>query len=424
MLRNTSKIYTDVRNIMTSTFFVNVFNLARNVLVARLLGPYSTGLTMTLLTIPQVASYLNFGLPEVLPLLVPHYKGKKKDEDAARIKNKVFTFSLFIAFDSFLVVAMFVLLGRSLDVHTRIYVLLAGVIIVINSFTRFFVANLAAEKMFLKLGWVEFGYAAILLATTMLIPFCGAYGFWLGLICSHFFVVIYSAREYRQRAKLVLIRFELKKIVRLIPQGLAMMLATSVYLPFVILAKIFIAGSVGVLEVGYFSLSIIVVSLLSIIPRAVSRVMLPHMSSLNAESSDFMELFRLFKKAQLCSFGITTVAVIGGFYLMEPIVSMILPQYAGGVSAARIMLLAALPYSFIDVANNIPIVINRKRLFFVSFFVMLFLQAGAFLLFSHQGMTIYQASWSFVWVFLVYAVSINVIVCWVLLNKAEVARPY
>ena len=152
MLRNTSKIYTDVRNIMTSTFFVNVFNLARNVLVARLLGPYSTGLTMTLLTIPQVASYLNFGLPEVLPLLVPHYKGKKKDEDAARIKNKVFTFSLFIAFDSFLVVAMFVLLGRSLDVHTRIYVLLAGVIIVINSFTRFFVANLAAEKMFLKLG--------------------------------------------------------------------------------------------------------------------------------------------------------------------------------------------------------------------------------------------------------------------------------
>jgi hypothetical protein len=103
---------------------------------------------------------------------------------------------------------------------------------------------------------------------------------------------------------------------------------------------------------------------------------------------------------------------------MEPVVSFILPQYAGGVAAAKIMLMAALPYSLIDAANNIPIIINRKRIFFISFMVMLFFQGCIFLFLVNRGTTIYQASMSFVWVFLLYAVIINVSVCRALVRPA------
>ena len=55
-----------------------VINLVRNIIIANLLGPYVAGLCHTLLVVPQLGQYFNFGLNESRLVFASRKEGEGK----------------------------------------------------------------------------------------------------------------------------------------------------------------------------------------------------------------------------------------------------------------------------------------------------------------------------------------------------------
>jgi len=400
------KVFKDTNRYLMITLFSNIANFARNFAVARLLGPYLTGLCMNLLIIPQTVVYLNLGLPDALTFIVPYNRGKSNDEYAVSVKNKIFSFITFIALIAFAVVLLFVLIFHHLRIN--IYFIYAALFAFLGQFIRFFTANFAAERNFVKLGWVEFSYAALLLVLSILliIPF-KAHGFWLALIITNIAIIIYSLLDYLKHSKISFVSFNLKEINSLYPLGIVMTLSAAIYIPFINLSKLFITATIDVQSVGYFVLSIFIISIISIIPKTISRVVMPHMSAMRGSEENFGTIYGLFFKTQLYTLGLAFFTVLLGFIFIGPVVRNFLPKYIAGIPAARIMLIAALPYCLIDNANNLLIVTHNKKNLLRIFVVVLIAQLAALVLLMFYKVNILNISLSLVIVFTLYAFLLN-----------------
>jgi hypothetical protein len=356
------------------------------------------------MTIPQAAAYL--GLSEVLPVLVPYNIGRAKKAHAKEIKDEVFNYTIYSCTVVLFIVIVFALLFSSGE--QRIFMVCAGLLVVLWELKRFFVTNCAAEKSFRKLSWIEFWFGLMtLVASCVLIYYFMGYGYWLGLLIPNILVVAWYLRDYRMGNDIRLTSVDVRRILSMIPLGVIMLLATAVYSPFVVTAKVFIVSTMGVRGVGLFVLSIIVISKMTIIPKTVASVVMPHVSSLRGRSEPFGRVFELFVKSQFLTGCLTCIVAISGFFLIEGVVEMILPRYLSGVAAAKIMLLASIPYALIYNANNVLIAYRYKRRYVRSFLSVFLLQIVVFGCLLLYGVTVKTISLAFCVVFLVYCIFVN-----------------
>lgn len=403
------KFRQDIRHYLTSSGFISTLDAIRILVVAKLLGPYFAGLCATLMIIPQIAQYLNFGTIETLTVYVPQYRAKGMVEQASRLKNNVLTYTILVSVVSFLLVAVFASLVSTERPFVNQSMILAAILIISWELKQFFVTNYAVEGNFLRLSWVEFSFT-FLVVIFQLITVCYSreYGFWLGLIAAGLLIIGFSARDYFKENKNWQPRLETAEIKKIFPMGLVMIMASVSYAPFMIVARIFLAGTIGVHEVGLFLLSVIVLSKLAVIPIAISKVALPHMSYIHGEKNDFRSVFELFAKAQGYTLGLSLLVVVIGYFTIQPAVAFILPQYLGGIAAAKMMLIAAIPYCLVDNANNVLLALQYKRTFMCNLAAALVLQAVSCLILYGLGhVTAWSVSTSLVCVFTCYAFFAN-----------------
>lgn len=354
------KMFTDTSSFMGIILLTNLLNFGRNFAVAKLLGPYLTGLCMSLLLIPQTLAYLNLGLPNAMTFLIPYNRSKNDYAKADEIRNKIFSFTSFTAVLTLAGILLFALFFRPKGI--AIYLVYTAIFAFLGQFIRYFSAYFAAEKNFTKLGMVELIYTAILFATSVsLIYFFQAHGFWLAMIISIVSVTAYCVRDYSRHEKIVFVKFTPAEISKLFSTGITMTFSAVIYLPFINLSKLYITAAVGVEAVGYYILSVFVISLIAIVPKTISRVFMPHLSSLKGDEENLATIYSIFIRTQLYTFGLAAAAAAGGLLFMDPLVRAFLPQYVPGIPAAQIMLLAGLPYSLIDNANNMLIVMHNKK---------------------------------------------------------------
>lgn len=398
----------DLQKILISTFFVNLLSIIKNLTVARLLGPYFTGLCMSLLVIPQLAGYFDLGIVDSLIVTVPKYRGKGKNDIAEETQNKVFTFSSLISLIYIIGIIIWKIISPSETFLVGLHIFYATMLIPFMFITRYLCVMFAAERKFTQLAWVEFSYAFSLLITSLVfILLFQSFGFWIALIVSNAVVIFYYGRKYLKTWALRFVRFKLKEIIGFVPLGVTMLLSKAVYMPFIITAKIYIALVIGVEYVGYFLLGIIVISLFAVIPRAVARVTLPHLIHLNAVNIENKVFFRLFWRTQFYSFVLTLLASIIAYFAISPFVLHLLPKYAGGINIAKLMLLGVLAYSLIDNANNVLITLHEKRSCFIIIALSIFLQLFIFGILFLMDIQLIGVGISFIIVFAFYATMLN-----------------
>jgi O-antigen/teichoic acid export membrane protein len=412
------KIASDIQGYMTSTVFVTLFNFARNIITAKLLGPYLTGLCLSLITIPQIISYL--GLTEVLTVIVPFQKGKNNYRLANEITSELFNYTVFISMTLFSVVLLYSIIFVSGDI--RNFLILATSLAICWELKKFITSIYAAEKEFIKLSWLEFWFSLMtLIISFVLIYFFTGYGFWLGLIIPNLVIIVYCLNDYGLKGVLILKVVNFRIILKILPLGIVILLSSVVYAPFFIIAKLFMLVAIGAKAVGYFVLSIIVISKLSIIPKSIASVLMPHISSMHAEIESDDRIFKLFFKSQLLTLGLTLLVVVPGYFMIEPVVSYLLPKFISGVPAARIMLVAGIPYCLIYNANNVLIALHHKRDYLKIFSIVFICQLIIYSILLYFGMTIDRVATSFCFIFMFYAGIVNYRVIY--LRNAQINYP-
>jgi len=402
--RKKHSVFQHIKIYMLATVLTTFFNFGRNIISARLLGPYLTGICLTFLTIPQIFSYLS--LSSTLTVVIPYSNEKKNILYVQEIKNIIFNYSFFMSTSVFCLISLYAVFFVSKE--SVGYVVLASSLVVFWEFVKFFSSDLAAEKEFNILSLLEFFIAFLtFIVSCITIYYYKAYGFWLGLIIPNILALFFCFHRFFQKNIITLNPSACMKIYKSIPLGVVMLISSAVYLPFIIATKLFLVTFAGAESVGFFMLSIIIISKVSIIPKTISSVLMPHISSLHASEGSFSGIHFLFIKSQALTICLTTTSVMIGYLLLKPIVGHLLPDYIQGVHAAKIILLAGIPYSLIYNANNILIALQYKRDYLKIFIMALSIQAVGFTVLLLHDVTIDSIAEVLFVVFSCYAIAVN-----------------
>ena len=105
---------------------------------------------------------------------------------------------------------------------------------------------------------------------------------------------------------------------------------------------------------------------MAIIPSAISRVIVPHLSALQAKNTHFHVIYKEYIKTQVYTLLMALLILLPGWWLIDPVIHHILPSYESGIPAARIMMIAALPFLLIDNASNVLMALERKRDYLIN----------------------------------------------------------
>jgi O-antigen/teichoic acid export membrane protein len=98
----------------------------------------------------------------------------------------------------------------------------------------------------------------------------------------------------------------------------------------------------GLKMVGYFYLATMARDAVNIVPGALSEYIYPRMSFMFGKNHDPRHLWRMAVKSALLVTSFMVPVVIGGWFLLPPVVTNFFPKYVEAVSAAQWMLLACL----------------------------------------------------------------------------------
>lgn len=402
-----TKTRADIRAFLTSSGAITALDALRNIVTANLLGPYMAGVCMTLMVIPQVAQYLNLGIIDSLQVLVPRYRGSGRNPE--RLKGTVLNASLGIALAAFLSVLVFALFFSPYSRSTNRLIVLAGLLAFFFPMKKFFVALYAANDRFRKLSLVEFSFTAIVTVSQItLLYLFGAIGFWFGFLFTNFIVSAWLARDYLKENALRAFSVDTKELKTALPLGISMLVCGVTYMPFLLLARLFLAKAGGMKETGYFVLAMVILAKLSIVPAAIARVILPKISRMRAESGRLDESWTLFLKAQGLTLTMMMLLFLASLLLMETAVKLIMPQFLPGVPAAKMMLLAGIPFCLIDNANNFLLALEQKRTYLFNMAQAIAAEALIFAFLPAYGtVSATTVSASLIFVFLFYAALAN-----------------
>jgi O-antigen/teichoic acid export membrane protein len=365
---------------LVATGIGTVINLIRNIVTANLLGPYVTGLCHTLLAIPQFGQYFNLGLNEALVVHESKKRGEKNLESAFIVKNTVFNLTLLTSLFAIFLGTIYIIFIPLKYPGIRSYAILATSLIIIWEVKKFFINQLVIDNKITRMAWVELTFiVSVFILQIGLIYFSnidypwfsGGHAFWYGLIISNVFVVFFLSKTYSKNIIFSYKIIDFSYAKKMIPLGIILFSSSFVYLPYIILARFFLASTLGIQEVGYFLLSIIFISKFSILPNSIAKITLPRFSYIRGEGKSFSNLYSLFIKSQIYILAVSAGLVLIAFFSIEFIVEKILPDYLLGVEACKMMMFAAIPYSLIEVSNKLLLAFEHKRSF-ISIYVLCF----------------------------------------------------
>ncbi|HEX9284595.1 MAG TPA: hypothetical protein VF879_02905, partial [Nitrospirales bacterium] len=292
----------DIVRLFTSTAVVQIMTLIRNLAVARLLSPDIAGACISWLALPQAGAYCSLGLVDALPFLVPYHRGRHGKEDVESVKNQVWTLHGLVSFGVMILAVVGVWVFPFASGEMRLFGLLACGLFGINQLSKFAVMELAAEHRFDLLSRTEVLYAALLLVTSVVgMAAWHGTGFWGALMLSNAAVVGYVYRRQLRHERIRWVQPDWTVLRGLVPTGIVMAVAATIYLPFVLIARLSVASVLGVQAAGHFFLASVLMTFLAVVPRTLARVMLPHLSLSYGGGQSLRETLPVFAKIQIAS---------------------------------------------------------------------------------------------------------------------------
>lgn len=403
------KTITDAKRYLVTSALITMLDAVRNIVVVNLMGPYYTGLCTTLMIIPQISQYFNLGLIDTLPVLVPRNTAENNIERTNNIKISIFNITATMSFMSFIFVLFYALAISNKNTVVNCYFVLAGLLTILWQMKKFFMTAYVAEDNFYKFNRIELFFSFLVALTQILaVHFYGQYGFWFGFIIPNIIIIAYVARDYLKNNHLRLFSYDFKEVIKIVPLGISMMAYGVTYAPFMIVAKLFLASTVGVHEVGLFILAMILIPRISMFSNMIARVILPKISYLRAGGENFKDIFNLYVKAQVLTFGLTIILTILGLFFIGPAVTHVMPKYTTGLPAAKMILFAIIPYSLIDCANTILLTMHHKRALLINLTKAIGVQSALFLtLYLTDHTSAYTVAASLIVVFSYLAIITN-----------------
>lgn len=319
-----------------------------NLVSAKLLGPTNFGFYNLIDLVNKYGPLVNVGVASGISREIPITIGQGDVHEAGRINDVGFTGLLFTSTSSFLIISFFAILFlRGLATWGVIF---AAAAIFANAVFEYQTVYLYCHSRFRRASkLISISSAVNLVITVVLVYTMGIMGQFeaIFLVPATVVAIVFVSGAYT-----FVPRFHFRIYKRIVKVGFPLILIGVGYTFMVTVDRLIIAKFLGVRELGYYSLAIMLFVFSQQIPTSVSQVIYPKLNVTFGASADAHSLEYT---AVLPSFLLSTIMpfLLLVLILFIPlVVRLFLAEYAKGIVAAEIILIPVAFYG-VNILNTL-----------------------------------------------------------------------
>lgn len=346
----------DVSVIAGAAYVAQVLNFLAGLVQKGLLGPVGTGYWALMQSFWQLSKVAQAGVFDGTSRQVPFHRGRKDYRAAAAVADTGFAFSLVaMAALGVLLVTIALAFGASWAPEMRYGLILLGLtgplrlladahLVLLQETRRFGPASSATILM---------AVIGLTLQTAAVWAF-GFYGMFIGVVAAS---VGALALWWRQgltglRRPAFAFRIDRSRIRELVAYGLPFMVFGQIWLLFLGIDNLIIAGFIDVEQLGYYALAVSVTTYVMHLPRSVGQALFPRMAERFGETGEIASFARYATQAQhLLAYLVVPVFLATAFYLIPVLIRHALPDFEPAIAVVHIMVAG----SFVLALCNLPI---------------------------------------------------------------------
>lgn len=329
----------------------------KNFVLAGLLGPQLFGLWNGFQVFLLYGANSHLGILHAINREIPLSRGRGESELIPQLARAGLTVSLL---NSTLVGTILFVIGTFLDsttIESTALKLIAAVLIAQQVFL-YYQFLLRAEDNFRLLSRVlVIAVVLELVASIALVYWIGFNGIFYGLLISNTTVLLICLVAERRVVSRLELDFRLIK--RLVRIGFPIMLTVLSYGLLTSIDRVMVITFLGSESLGYYAIGPLAITAIGSLPIAINQVLFPK-SSERYGATDDPESLAGFVRIPTLAIAHAMGLVLGAAFILLPLITLILPKYAPGIPAARILFVGFYFFTLQGPCAILLITINKQ----------------------------------------------------------------
>lgn len=331
------RVLQQIWSYFVQTLLAQVALLVGGLIVARVLGPTDYGLWNALQLLAVYGTYATLGLLSALNRDVPIYRGRGDEAKVARMRDASLGATVGVAVLLSGGIVGYALWQRArLDPNLLLGIVFMAGIVGLQQLSGFFDVLFRSANDFATVGRLRlYRTLAEMALAVVLVSALSFAGRLVAAAATWIFLIVYAIRR---NPFPICPRWDPAEVGRLIRLGFPLMAVDILYGVLTSVDRLMIVRYLDRTALGYYSVGLMAMSFLFVVPRVVWEILYPRFGERFGEAGEPAGLERLVV-APL--FGVAAVMsiLLGAVVILLPVgLAVALPGYLSGLDAARVLL--------------------------------------------------------------------------------------
>lgn len=338
---------------LNSTLFLNGVSLITGFVTYRYVEPQYVGIWATFTVFATIATFLRLGIPNGMNRQLPYYLGKGEIEKAESYASTTLFYSLFTMLVMSIIAILFLLTfhfdskGDLSDAYKWAAIVFFTQV-VLEPYSTYLSGTFRTSSNFNKLSNIQFYLGVYRLISILFVVFWGFAGYLIREFCAYLLnsVLLHLYRPMPQ----IRARFEWEVFKDLFKIGFSIFIVSYITSFIDTIPRLFVIKNGTSLDMGLFSPSLIVISMVILIPNTISNYLYPKFSYAYGEGCQRVYFWDKTKKMLLASLGLGLICALAVFFLVDKVI-FIFPKYVDSLPYIKMSCLAVsfIGYKLTDV---------------------------------------------------------------------------
>ncbi len=331
-------IFRDSVRYVSSSYVAQCFDFLTGIVSRRLLGPALMGVWTFCQVIITYAKYSALGTTDAVVRDIPYHLTKGEKDKAEELQNLVFSFTMVNSLLISLGMWIYTFLVRHKNPPVLTFSLVGcGVIILIQRLYNLLVVYLRAHRNFHLISRLAIYSSAVnLIFIAVLTKFFKLYGYLAATVLTYIASIAFI--QFFARFPLRL-HYDKEKLKPVLVLGIPLLFTGVLNAFFLSLDKLLITKRLGFEPLGFYSIALMVQNYFFSLPNMLGVVLYPYFQEQYARVESAEGLTRHVLYPLLAMAGLLLIPMGLLWFMVPPLVSLVLPKFVPGIQAMQILLL-------------------------------------------------------------------------------------
>jgi len=372
----------DVSVIAGAAYLVQVINFFAGLVQKAILGPVGLGYWALMQSFWQISKAAQLGAFDGTSRQIPFYRGRGDYESAAAVSDTGFCFSLIaVSIVGVCMATAALAFGSDWAPELQYGLLLLGLTAPLRLLSDCHLVLLHATRRFRPASTALILQALTgLTLQTLLVALFGFYGMFAGAVAVSIGTLAYLAHKGLAGFRRPAFGWHLDrtKVRELMAYGFPYMVFSQIWLLFMGIDNLIIAGFIDVKSLGYYALAVSVTSYILHLPRSISQALFPRMAERFGKTGDVTSLAPYAVDAQrMLAYMLVPIFVAGAFFFFPLVIRHALPEFRPGIEVVHIMVAGTFVMALCNLPIKAMLTAGRQRVLIVLVTICLAVNAAA-----------------------------------------------